>query len=140
MHTCHSKLCLNLLHNLAYSLTPICVRFSDYRLKVLLEQQQRSQLSAGMGTPRTTREARIKLSALNDTIVKLSHKLEQETKEKEHLKAQLERYLGENPKPGAKDGGGPHGEKGIRGAIADRYKDCRREEMLSAIVDLELVS
>ena len=32
-----------------------------------------------------------------------------------------------------------HGEQGVRGAIADRYLDHRRSEMLSAIVDLEMV-
>ena len=33
-----------------------------------------------------------------------------------------------------------HNEQGLRGSIADRYVDHKRSELLSAIVDLELVS
>ncbi len=79
----------------------------------------------------------MKLKALNDTIVKLSSKLEEAEEEKEHLRVQLERSLRKRSK--GEGGGGLHGERGVRGAIADRYADCQREEMLSAVVDLELV-
>ncbi len=108
------------------------------RLKAVLEAQQKGQLAAGAGTPRTTREARIKLKALNDAVVKLSSRLEETEREKEQLRAQLERSLGEGVR--SEGVGGVHGETGVRGAIADRYADCRKEEMLSAVVDLELVS
>ena len=33
-----------------------------------------------------------------------------------------------------------HNEQGLRGSIADRYVDHKRSELLSTIVDLELVS
>lgn len=33
-----------------------------------------------------------------------------------------------------------HNEQGLRGSIADRYVDHKRSELLSAIVDLELVN
>ena len=33
-----------------------------------------------------------------------------------------------------------HNEQGLRGSIADRYVDYKRSQLLSAIVDLELVS
>lgn len=110
---------------------------SCHRLKALLELQHREQLSAGLGTPQTTREARIKLKALNEMVVKLSTKLEEVEGEKEHLRAQLDQCLRDSAR--TEGGGGGHGETGVRGAIADRFADCRREEMLSALVDLELV-
>lgn len=33
-----------------------------------------------------------------------------------------------------------HNEQGLRGSIADRYVDHKRSDLLSAIVDLELVN
>ena len=94
------------------------------------------QLEAGLGTPCSNREAQIKLKALNDMIVKLSDQLEHIKTENKHLQGQLERALRDKPRPDPIS----HNERGLRGSIADRYVDCKRAEMLTAVVDLELVS
>ena len=50
------------------------------------------------------------------------------------LSSELERALETNPPEPI-----THNEQGLRGSIADRYVDHKRSELLSAIVDLELV-
>ena len=96
------------------------------RLRALLDQH---------GSPRSSRESQTKLRALNDAVVKLSSRLEQTENENKHLKEEMKRLHCEHPHMDSL----AHNEQGLRGSIADKYADYKRSEMLSAVVDLELV-
>lgn len=103
------------------------------RLQVLLSQHQKQQQPAS-DSPQTLREARLKLKALSEALTRLSGQLQEAQDENKSLREQLERPTSASPAPRR----ATHGEQGVRGAIADRYLDHGRTEMLSAIVDLEM--
>ena len=98
------------------------------RLRALLEQH--SSMS-----PHSVQETQTKLKALSNAVVKLSSQLEQAESEKKHLEEDLKRLRHEHHHLDSF----VHNEQGLRGSIADKYADHRRSEMLSAVVDLELV-
>ena len=81
------------------------------------------------------RESQTKLKALNDAVVKLSSRLEQTETENTQLKEEVKQLHCERPHMDSL----AHNEQGLRGSIADKYADYKRSEMLSAVVNLELV-
>lgn len=81
------------------------------------------------------RESQTKLKALNDALVKLSSRLEQTEGENKQLEEEVKRLHRGHPQMDSL----AHNEQGLRGSIADKYADYKRSEMLSAVVDLELV-
>lgn len=81
------------------------------------------------------RESQTKLKALNDAVIKLSSRLEQTESENKQLEEEVKRLHHGDPQMDSL----AHNEQGLRGSIADKYADYKRSEMLSAVVDLELV-
>ena len=98
------------------------------RLRALLEQHSAA-------SPRSMQETQTKLKALSNAVVKLSSQLEQTESENKHLEEDMKRLRHERHHLDSF----VHNEQGLRGSVADKYADHRRSEMLSAVIDLELV-
>ena len=112
-------------------LSPLC------RLTVLLEQQQQQQPPSSVDPPPSPlREAGgVRERALEKAVGKLGRQLE----DRQALNARLKQQLASSSFPPGRDLSGGHCESGARGSIADRYLDFNRSQLLSTIVDLQLV-
>lgn len=78
-------------------------------------------------SPQSAREARIKLKALNQAMVKMAAQMESLEEENRAFKRKI-RESGAAPSPPA---------AGARGSISDGYQDSGRAQLLAAIVELE---